>query len=102
MTMDYTQALHATTSLIIPAAVHQLSAWQIQAVLYVADPATGRFPLTTGLIEICVYEPPDFTISLTFARPVTGYLYVHEDPAMRYMYTANRYRADFMDPQGFR
>jgi hypothetical protein len=102
MITDYTQALHATTALIIPRAAHQLCVWQIQAVLYVADPATGRFPLTTGLIETCIYEPPDFTMYLTFARPVTGYLYVHEDPAMRYMYAANRYKADFRDPEGFR
>jgi hypothetical protein len=102
MTMDYTQALHATTALIIPRAAHQLCVWQIQAVLYVADPATGRFPRTPGLIETCIYEPPDFTMYLTVARPVTGYLYVYEHPAIQRMYTANRYIAAFRDPEGFR
>ena len=51
------------------------------------------------LIATCAYDPPDFTLVVTFTRPVTGYLYLHEHPDVRLARAADRVRAAFREPE---
>ena len=90
MASTYTHYLSGVTTVTIPATEHQLRVIQIQAVLYVEDPATGRFLLTPGLVRECQYGPPDFCVHLAFTRPVTGYLFLHEHPDVKLAYAYNR------------
>jgi hypothetical protein len=99
MPYDYTQCLTNVEMVSIPQVVHQLPYLAVQAVLYLLDPAaTGWHRLAPELVATCEYHPPDFTLVVTFARPVTGYLYVHEHPDMQLERAAARVRAAFRAP----
>lgn len=95
----YMQYLTNVETLTIPQAVHQLPYVAVQAVLYTIKPDTGRYRLMPDLIATCAYDPPDFTLVVTFTRPVTGYLYLHEHPDVRLARAADRVRAAFREPE---
>ena len=98
MSYDHTQYLSNVETVTIPASVHQLRSLAVQAVLYLLEPATGRHRQAPGLVAACVYGPPDYTITVTFTRPITGYLYIHEHPDMQLERAANRIQAAFREP----
>lgn len=68
----------------IAADVHQLSYPRIELIVFRWDPETRRHRLTSGLIATCTYAPPDFTLTVTFTRPFTGYFSMHEHPEVQF------------------